>query len=281
MGVYAPNANVEAPACTPPKFGLQSVVTLLDQDDSHELNGVIYQPNTCVAPVGAWEAVCPPAVPATKTETDVVPDDVVGDPFHLYATRSCRRSTLEAMKGEVAEDFERGEWRGIEREVWNRILAQPTSVILNTIPGPAGALSVTAAIAALESYTSENYSCRALFHSDRGVTPYAITDHQLVVVGGALSTFLGSAWAAYTASPNVGPDGLPAPDGHAWIYASSGLVLRRFPLSVQPEQPGQMLERDLATGQLTNEPFVLAERTYVPTVECGVAAVLVCLGTCE
>lgn len=274
MGVYAPNQNVESPTCVPWRFGLLSVARIIEETDPHVNNGIIYKPKACIAGVNSWDPVCPPTQPDQKVPTDL--DDqnveVTGEPFTIYSYLSCKTTTLADMLTDVREALARGEQRAVEVEVWNRVLAQPTCTVLNTTATAADALPVVAAIAALESYMADNYACQAVFHSDRAVTPYAVAEHQLQSAGGALSTVLGSAWAAYGAAVNTGPDGTPAPAGHAWIYATSAITLRRFPVEVYPDSVEQILQRN------SNEPVAIAERTYVPSVECACAAVLVCLG---
>lgn len=276
MGIYAPALPVVGPACVPWRYGLLSVATITDEQDPHARNGIIYKPRTCIAGVNDWDDVCPPAVPATKVPTDVPGQNTVvnGVPFNLYAYLSCKTTTLEAMFAEARDAFDIAEPAAIEAQVWARVLAQPTCTILNTTLGAPGALSVTAAVAALESHTAANYGCRATFHSDRATVPYAAAERQLVVGGSSLSTVLGSAWAAYAGSPNTGPDGVVAPAGHAWIYATSQLTLRRFPVDMVPESVDQMLRYN----PMTNEPTAIAERSYVASAECICAAVLVCLG---
>lgn len=274
MGIYAPNVTIEAPTCTPWRFGLLSVATVIEESDPHIRNGIQYKPMACIAGVEPWDDVCPPAVPDLKTPTDL--DDqnvrVEGDPFTIYSYLSCKTTTLEAMFDQVRNAFALGEPRAVEQEFWLRVLAQPDCTVLNEVAGAAGALSTLAGIAALESYMADNYGCSATFHADRAVAPYAFSDHQLVRNGGALETQLGSRFAAYGASINTGPDGVVAPDGHAWIYATSQVILRRFPVDTYPESVDQILQRN------SNEPIVIAERTYVPSIECACAAVLVCLG---
>lgn len=272
-GAYAPRVLVEAPDCQPWRFGLLSVANIIDTTEDHERNGIKYKPLPCVADVAEYVDGCDTlGAPNEKAPTDLDDQGVeaTGSPFHLYTYLSCKTTTLADMRTQARDALNKGEQFGVERAVWEHVLAQPGCTVLNSEPGTAGALSVIAAIAALESYMAENYSCRALFHSDRATVPYAVDRHQLVVVGGQLNTFLGSSWAAYGGALNTGPDGTPAPDGHAWIYATSQLTLRRFPIDV-PE-----LEMILRLN--SNEPVVIAERTYVPSVECACAAVLVCLG---
>lgn len=277
MGVYAPTLLLEnAPPVQPVRFGLLSVATVVDSPDPHALNGIRFKSLACAANLAEFEAVCPPSANPVKLSTD---DDRVtietDGAFELYVNLSCRTTTLQEMFNEAREIYNLGESRALEAKVWEEILAVPTSVILNTVAGPAGALSLTAGISALESYMADCYPGRPTFHSDRGTVPYANADWQLQRTGSQLETMLGSSWAAYSGSPNTGPDGTVAPAGHAWLYASSQVTIYRWPLEVRPDGVGYVLK----TG--TNEPQVIAERSYLAFTECCTAAVLVCLGSCE
>lgn len=282
MGVYAPPVIIDPPAIQPYRFGLLSVATVVDhQGDDHELNGITYRSLACAANLEEFVAVCPTANNPSKVATDDARTTVVTDgAFELYANLSCKQTTLEAMFQEARDIFALGEPKAFEAAFWTKVLALPTATVLNTTPGPAGALSVTSAIAALESFMGCCYPGRAVFHSDRATVPFAAADHELIRQAGTLETVLGSGWAAYACSPNTGPDGTVAPDGHAWLYATSQPIIHRWPAHVLPDNVTHVLKRDANGGQ-TNEPQVIVERSYLAYTECCVAAVLVCLGACE
>lgn len=273
-GTAAPGALVATTPAVPYRFGAMTAYTIIEETDDHARNGVYYKSPFC-AGVHTFDDVCPPDEPDPKTPTDVDRNSVVsGCPFHLYAYLSCRTTTLEQMLIDVRVALEIGEQRGVEENVWERVLAQPASVVVNTVAGTAGALGVTAALAALESRMADCYGGQATIHANRGIANYAAEFRQVEKQGSAAFTPLGSKWAFYAGNPNTGPDGVVAPDGHTWIYATSQLTLRRFPVIVPNDVDHILLYP-------TNEPAVIAERTYVPTTECCSFAVLVCLGTCD
>lgn len=279
MGVYAPPALVSPPAIQALPFDLLSVATVIDMPgDSHELNGITYKSLACGADLNQFVALCPPSTNPVKTATDadrlvIISDDLI----ELYANLSCKETTLEAMFQEARDIFALGENRAFGSAFWSTMLAVGTTVILNTDPGAGGALSVTAAVAALESAMSCCYPGRPVFHSDRGVVAYATEARQLHVSGNELLTALNSPWAAYACPPETGPDGIAAPAGYAWVYATSQPVIRRWPTATRPTDVGHILTRDAATGAITNEPSVKVERSYLPSLECCAFAVLVCL----
>lgn len=276
-GTSAPGLLVEPNPVHPYLFGAMSAFVVLDDTDEHGRNGVFYKSPFC-AGVNTFDDTCPPDDPEPKTPTDVDQDAVVsGCPFTLYSYLSCRGvgdGSLEALipAGLVALNL--GEQRGVETNVWERVIAQPTATVVNTVSGAGGALSLVAALAAIESAIANCYGGQATIHANRGVANYAADHRQIEKQGTAAFTPLGSRWAFYAGNPNTGPDGEDAPDGTTWVYATSVLTLRRFPV-LAPTEISHILQYP------TNEPVVITERTYVATTECCAFAALVCLpATC-
>lgn len=268
-GYGVPPLVVPAPAILPWRFGLTSVANIIDETDDHARNGIWYKSPPCVGTVEEFEDDCDSDLVPPKTPTDTGGDAFIqGCMFTLYSALSCKTTNLEAMAAEVLAVFEADEQRAVENSVWTRVLATPAATALN---GVGTEFTIVGGIAALESAMAECYGGRATFHMDRGVAAYGARDHQFHTEGSAKFSELGSSVAFYGGSPNTSPAGVPAAAGFAWMYATSTLTLRRFPIDVLPNDVNQRIQYD----PLTNEPFVLAERTYVPSVECCVFAVLV------
>lgn len=270
-GTYgAPQKLVVAPTIEPYPFSAVSAYNVIDDTDDHERNGIVYKSPACQSDLNEFVDDCVSANVAPKTATDANRNaQIQGCPFHLYAKTSCKTTTLEAMYDEANVIFDLGENRGIEAAVWKNVLVPSAPTVINTVPGLPGALSIIAGVAALESAMACCYPGVPTFHTDRGMAIFAGNVFLLDRVGNQLETPLGSKWAFYGCAPNTGPDGLPAPAGTAWIYATSQLTLRRFPKMVSPPDHDQILLYP------TNEPSVLVERTYVPSIECCAYAVLV------
>lgn len=274
-GTSAPPNLVEAPNAVPYAYGAMSAYTVIDDPDGHNANGVFYQSPFCHG-VNTFVDYCAGDTPNEKTPTDQdVSDVIAGCPFTLYAYLSCRRTTLEAMLTDARKSLAIGEQRGVELNVWAQTLATSASTVVNASSSVDDSLSLTAALSALESAIANCYGGQATIHANRGVSAYA-ADHRLMEkrAGGAF-TPVDSKWAFYAGDPNTGPDGEAAPDGYAWVYATSQVTLRRFEV-IAPQDVAHVLSYP------TNEPVVIAERTYVPTVECCQFAALVCLpATCS
>lgn len=278
-GVYgAGPANVDRPTVNPWKYGLYSVATVIDDTNDHERNGIVYKSPPCTADVRPWVDACSQFDVTPKSPTDIDADSVIrGCPLHLYAALDCKSPTLESMIEEIQLVFNLGEQRALEATVWNNVLAVSGALVLNASSLPADAFTVVGGFSALESAMASTYGGQATIHADRGIAPFAADHHQIVPVGEHYETKLGSPVAFYGGSPNTSPAGVIAPSGYAWMYATSDITIRRFPATVLPESVDQFLK----WGQLTNVPYVLCERTYVPSIECPLYAVLVCLnGSC-
>jgi hypothetical protein len=121
------------------------------------------------------------------------------------------------------------------------------------------------------------YGGRATFHADRGLVAYLRATRQIDLVDRHYETALGSKIAFYGGGPNSSPTGVTAPAGYAWMYATSEMTIRRGEIAILPPDAAHRLQYVNADGDMTNEPFILAERSYVPSIECCAYAVLVCL----
>lgn len=273
-GTSAPQLLVEPNPVVPYRYGAMSAYVVLDDTDEHGRNGIMYKSPFC-AGVDTFVDNCDSGSVVAKTPTDVDQDAVVvGCPFTLYSYLSCKGvgdGSLAALFPAALTALQLGEQRGVEQNVWAQVLAVTASVVVNASSLPADALSLVAALAALESRVADFYGGQATIHANRGLANYAADHRQLEKQGTAAFTPLGSRWAFYAGDPNTGPTGAAAPDGYAWVYATSVLTLRRFPTILVPESV------DYAFQFPTNEPAVIAERTYVPSVECAQFAALVCL----
>lgn len=287
-GTYGPGPLlIQRPIVHPWGYGLTSVATVIDETNDHARNGIVYKSPPCTADVQPWVDSCIPADLLQKIPTDADTNSIVrGCPFHLYTALGCKTTTLEEMLPEAQAIFDLGEQRAVEEQVWVNVLAQPTTLVLNVDTTTANAFTVLGGVAALESHIAQCYGGMATLHADRGTAAYFSKERQIIACGDQCAesasetpssayyrTRLGNKVAFYGGSPNTGPDGTPAPAGFAWVYITSELTLRRFPVQIHPQDVDQRLRYN----PLTNEPYIVVERSYVPSIECCAAAVLVCL----
>ena len=292
MAQYPP-LSVEAPpvdAQTP--SGLFTAARLLQGadlpgDGNRWENGVQYQVQTC-ADVSGWTPVCPPTVPVDKT-FDLRFPTITGEPFVAFLGIDCPLVGYDLTEFETAvrNGFLANEARLVEEAFWTGKFGNKPS-LAGTIPEPSdcvnltpgdtnyaggNAMTIVGGVSALEDYLGANYGGVGVIHSPRGVAPYAARDMQIERSGTRLTTTLGTRWAfggGYTV--NTGPDGVQAPAGEAWLYATGAVTIYRGDVFINPDQ------LRAAFDTRTNQVEILAERVYVITRECVCAAVRVKVG---
>ncbi|MCA1844557.1 MAG: hypothetical protein LC792_15470 [Actinobacteria bacterium] len=268
--------------------GLFSAAVPQPTPDGHwELGGVQYESTgTCAKPVG-WEYVCPPAVPVNKasslgfetltgdpfTEVLGIKCDLPGHTLDEFATR-VRAAFLACVETRVETAFWTGD-QGNEPHLASGVYDAATNPDGVVVVAPADApLTLTGGVAAVESYLGQNLCGRAYLHAPRGLAAFA--SRSMLLVDPATSrmrTPLGSRWVfggGYAV--NTGPDGVAAPAGVAWIYATGQVNLWRSDVYLNPD--------DLRYGFNTrsNEVEIFAEQTFALTRECLTAAVAVRIG---
>jgi hypothetical protein len=198
----------------------------------------------------------------TKTLTEGVPT-VSGDPVGIYSLFGCRMvGQFASAQATAVTMLTRGEPRAFERYFWNTVLAGATDL------SGASPASVTTGLAVLEDWAAQHYAGVPVIHATRRVGSLLASKAAIDRHGTHLESVLGSRIAAgggYSLT-GVGPDGSPAPTDTAWLYASGAVVIRRSTAIVQSAP-------ELANPD--NSFVALAERVYVPTVECFTAAIKV------
>lgn len=226
---------------------------------------------TISSPIGSWTSasftwpltVGLPNVVALGTKTDTQIEIVSGTPFSIYKKTECQDLTDDDTTW-ARNALAHGESHAVEQAVMQSILAQPTT----DLPAGSTAISLINGIAALEGYAADVYGGVPTIHMPRSVATRALAkDALLTSLDWSITTKQGALVAnggGY--SMNLGPTGAPAPAGQAWLYATGQVTLLRGPVHTH-----RVLDHQ------TNDQIVLAERTYVPSVDCFVAAVLVTL----
>lgn len=238
----------------------------------HESSGL------CAKPEG-WTYVCPPEVPEDKNSTMGF-ETLTGDPFTVILGIECALvgRSLEEFRDRVRESYLACVETTVERAFWtgdqgnDPHLADPTTIIVEgTVAAP---LTLTGGIAALESYLGENLCGPAYLHAPQGLAAFASRSMLLVdPATGRMRTPLGNRWVfggGYAS--NTGPDGVEAPDGVAWIYATGQVNMWRSEVFINPE------DLRYAFNRKTNDVEMFAEQTFAFTRECLTAAVPVAIG---
>lgn len=291
MSAIAPPVLIEPPqierytgglyAVAPPQLG-----PVVGGSERRWENGVEYQSEIC-AQTNVWAVTCgtdPERADKTFDQTFAM---VEGTPFVSYLGVQCALPghTLEEYEASVRNALDLCEQRTIERTFWTGDMGNDPHLangVFDAITNPDGvhvldasdvtAVSVVDGIAALEEWLGDNYCGTGILHAPRRVAPYAAAQYQIEGSNPRLSTALGTHWAFGAGySANTGPDGSEAAAGTAWMYATGQVNIWRSPIWMQPG----VLEQ--AFNRRSNDVELLAERAFVITLECAVAAVRVTL----
>lgn len=252
---------VEAPAPPSRRYGLFSVAPVLDLEVRAHF-GVQYDPVYCT------EFMPLDAGPCDQPTKEATPEGerVTAEPFSVVGALDCKPvgRNLDAMNERIREAFIAGEEAAAEEHVYEQLAARAQ-------PLNATAVAVADGVGMLERWL-QRYGGSGTILAPREISAKAsLFDSSLTVerTNGVLETTIGNRVGFIATATKVGPDGVEAGDGEAWIYASGVITVRR---EAEPRLPGG------PRGQLdltTNDPFVLAERTYVVAIDCPVAGVLI------
>lgn len=200
--------------------------------------------------------------------------------FSVYGGVACKSIGLDQarMKAEVAKAFEMGEHVGIEQA----LMEQRFVANIDTVPDPdvtiweapeditpaSGAVSPKVGAGLLEGHAASSYVGAPTLHMPRSVASILIGESHLEFSGSTLRTKLGSKVAAgggYDVD-NSGPTGAPAAAGERWLYATGEVLVNK----------SELIHKDVF-DQVNNDVVVMAERSYLVTVDCYTAAIRITL----
>lgn len=255
MGVARNLVSVPAPEVA--RGGIMAAARVVDSTDPHDMLGAEYLSDAC-ASVEQWNLYCANDPGETEKLFEEGAEVVEGDPFTLYAGVQCTLQKLDEAADRARNRFNYGERAGVDSAV---------SMVLNGIaidlPDVTEPLPVGEAIGALENFMTLRY----------GGVPTLLVP--MPVIGcscknGLISRNLDGSLVTCSGSNVANVAVLTNTPRH--IYASGQITLLRGALSVisVPQQP-------LGDGTYA-PPRALAERTYVPLIECLAVKVEV---TCE
>lgn len=282
-----PRLYVGRPPVTPAGFGLLQTATVIDDTDPHWRNGVEFEPLDCdESAITTQQCVeFPPDAPTAAVQTKVTEPtgqrQSTADPFTVYTYVACSAPSFDdqMLRDRVAEKLTLGEGRAIEREFWTGANGvDPHLADLAAVTILAGGLPVSpvAAMGALEGALGECFGGVGMIHSPRGAIPSFQSQYLIEKSGQRLRTNpLETLIAAGGGYPGSGPDGIAAPAGQSWVFASGGVTIRRSGIEFVGTAAPEWVKRD------SNDSVLIAERTYVITLDdCCVFAVLVDLNGC-
>lgn len=289
MSAICPPVLIEPPQIERYTGGLYAVAPpqsgpVIDGDGRRWECGIQYQSETC-AETKTWAITCGDDPLRVAKEFELEFPLVEGTPFVSYIGVQCMLPgrTLEEYERSVRNALDICEQRSIERTFWTGDMGNDPHLangVYDPVTNPDGVvilgasdvtpLGVLQGVASLESWLGDNYCGVGVLHAPRGLAPYAANFQLLDGSNPRLLTPLGTRWAFGAGySSNTGPDGTPAEAGTAWIYATGQINLWRSEIWIQPGALEQ------AFNKRTNDVELFAERAFVITRECGIAAVRV------
>lgn len=221
------------------------------------------------ASTGAW---CNAQDPAKSFD---IGQWVQGFRFAVYGGVQCQMVgfDIDDARANLRRIFEQGESTGVERAIMrSAFVAGPDlgeGAIWDAptdITPAGGAVSPVVGVALLEGFMADSYIGVPTLHMPRTIASIFAGSDRIVETGSEFMTKMGSKVAAGAGYdfPNNGPDGLAAPAGEKWLYATGEVLI----------VPGDIVEAE-APAMVENEYLLLAERPYMAALDCSTVAVRV------
>lgn len=267
-----PGAIVEPLDCERPMFGLESVADIQPISDPHMESGVEWLPYSCEAA----DIFCNSCSIPGDRKVFHRPDGVkLAPPFAVYGSFECAPVgfSMEQARERARRNLEFGEWRSIEKQFWTDLSTDADVVDLTPA---SGAVSIVLGLAVLEDYAGQNIGCMPTLHGPRGLVPTMSNASLFPTSLGdkVMRTYVGSQFAAGGGYTDIGPGGVPAAAGSAWMYVTGPVRIWQGTVFDVPEgsAPASMIDRG------KNDLLALAERVVLVGRECGAAAIQVKAG---
>lgn len=232
--------------------------------------GIIYVPDTCEDDVFLIATDCPP-ITGTKTFSSIE-SPVSGNPFVVMTSYTCGSIgfTFAEAQQRVLTRMQLREQRAVERRVW-----QGSTGALGAIEGLfrdatdlGGAGCPTEAVEILEQQLADAGVVGGIIHARPGMTAHLANNHLIKEPRGVVKTTpYGTPYSFGQGYDGSGPTGQAATTSTEWMYASGRVMIWADSPVVPP--PRETLDR------AGNQMFLVAERFFNVTVECGVWAVQV------
>lgn len=230
MSSLCPPVVVDLNEYTPLKYGLKSVSRPFPDIDSHwQSCGVQFQTWTC-AQANQWVDSCE----SIGLKADP-PEPVLlnYDPVTIYSDWLCgplgQDPSVREQRSRMALDC--AEDREIEDYFYTTYLTDGSAAALNTDLTP---MVLPTAIGALEAAMALANCGTPTIHAPREIGELAAAYHLTYGAGSTLNTALGSPWVFGSGYGNTDPDGVPAPAGVVWIYATGPMYLQQSEVFMTP-----------------------------------------------
>lgn len=295
MGIEAARPIVDAPARTPLRYGLMSVVQSPETDDTtHARLGVKFEPGTCDdAETFCLDCSGTGSLSKLNTEGKTLRGS---RPFTLYTRPTCSSVGWVDEAQQRAETALRlGEGRTLEEVFWT---GQMVTGCADVTPHLASDVAITGdgspnnvqpveeqtaadvivdgagivhGFALLEEALSDCYGSEGVIHVPTSVGTWLHRYGLVRVDGPRLRSPAGHLVAVGAGYPGTGPDGSLSGESMRWMYATGAVMLRRTPIEQIP------VEVPSALNRTTNDIGYVAERTYIIGWDCCHLAANVCI----
>lgn len=278
------------PAFQPLQGRLQDAVDGPYPFTGHLKLGAMYSAEVCATPLQT-SAACASGTGSTKVSLTGV-NNRATDPFVVYTWLDCPlvgtsetelRQRTEAVHNHNAPTVvETVFWTGGDFNV-SQHLAEDTP-ITETVGGSlvtlqtgattiTGTYDVVEALGILEETMGFCYGGTPLIHVPRGAVPHMNSKYLIKEQGATIRTIGNrSIVVAAPGYKRTGPDGVVAPAGHAWFYATGAVKMWKSDPIVRYRDVREFLKRD------TNDTVLVHEERYMFGWDCCHYAILVKLG---
>lgn len=233
--------TVPAPVRQPRRFGLLSVVDLVDGGEQHwMLGGLTADGEECSVPSFGTIGCAPSANKAMRSWYS----DIDADPWMAYMYESCKTvGRIDESAAKLRTRFAASEQSAVELGFQANVLSGSQSDLGNFD-------SVSMAIGALEAYAAKVYGGQIILHLPVSVAEEGSSKGVFERSGGHLETVAGNLVSIGNYDPGVAAT--PS------LYATGATVLYRSALA----ETGPVFD------QATNDYFVLIERAYAALIDC-------------
>jgi hypothetical protein len=240
---------------------LLTIANVVDMADGAWEMGVQWDMDSC-GEVGSYDGICM-ADGETKDFTGLAVGE--GLPFVVHAGVECGMFSRDREVAAARARLAAHEATEVEKRLVDRYIVNPSAQV------ETDAKEMPAALGHLEDLIAE-YGYEGIIQMPPSIAALAAQKGLLMREGGRTVTYLGTPIATghgYTRRMRVpvgngtGTDVTPT-EGQGWIWVTGAVELMRGPVKVSE-----------AVNTATNVRMVLAERIYVPKIDCLIGGALV------
>jgi hypothetical protein len=229
----------------------------------------LYQPNDCEDDVFMRMVNCPPIT--GQVSFSGIESAISGAPFSVYTTWQCSTIgySFEEQAARVRQRLDLRAQTAVERRLWQGQTSATdgdiSGLFASAINLPAAAC-VTEAVEVLEQTLADNGVFGGIIHARPGMAAHLAQAHLLESRGPRRETPLGTPYVFGQGYSGIGPTGQAVTSDVEYLYASGRVSVWFTPDTWVPPVSE-------VVNKTTNVVYLVAQRIYAVTVECGVWAI--------